>query len=188
MKSLLHITVVLLLVASALAQQSGAPELYRDADAYEIYSQLLPDDWSWQGSRLLLAEATTMVSAPDAGQCFQLQGDQKKKFQEVFDDFTRVNRKAWILLPLLTIDKPYDIVAASQLSDSAGLNWKQQYPGAVSVVTFSAVGFNADRTQALVFINHQCGSQCSAGTYYLLQEKEGKWQPGRLRVGCAYQS
>ncbi len=53
--------------------------------------------------------------------------------------------------------------------------FRQKYPNIKSIVTFSRIGFNAEKTQALVCISHWCGGQCGAGTFYFLMKTSGKW-------------
>ena len=50
---------------------------------------------------------------------------------------------------------------------------------AVVIFEVSAVGFNADRARALVYVGHDCGGMCGGGTYHLLVKKEGHWQNDR---------
>jgi hypothetical protein len=39
----------------------------------------------------------------------------------------------------------------------------------------SAVGFNSDRTRALVYVGHQCGGLCGGGIFHLLMKQNGRW-------------
>lgn len=40
----------------------------------------------------------------------------------------------------------------------------------------SAVGFNRDRTRALVYVGHHCGMLCGGGRYHVLVKTDGRWQ------------
>jgi hypothetical protein len=51
----------------------------------------------------------------------------------------------------------------------------KRYPKAHGVITFSAVGFNQNRTQALVNVSKNCGFLCGRGEFILLQKQNGKW-------------
>ncbi len=51
----------------------------------------------------------------------------------------------------------------------------KKYPKARGIVTFSRVGFNQERTQALVSVSYSCGGLCGQGNFIFLQMKEGKW-------------
>jgi len=57
-----------------------------------------------------------------------------------------------------------------------------RFPGG-RLITLSAVGFNAERTRAMVTVQYDCfppserltESHCSEGTNYFMQKKEGRW-------------
>jgi hypothetical protein len=51
----------------------------------------------------------------------------------------------------------------------------QQYPDAQGTLTFSAVGFNRDQTQALVYAGNQSHWLAGAGFYYLLEKQNDQW-------------
>ena len=51
------------------------------------------------------------------------------------------------------------------------------YRDSAGFVYLSAVGFNADKTVAVVSIGHWCGGLCGEGQYHVLQKKDGRWIP-----------
>ncbi|MBC7795825.1 MAG: hypothetical protein H7Z37_03010 [Pyrinomonadaceae bacterium] len=57
--------------------------------------------------------------------------------------------------------------------------WKMlrlKYPETGHLVTFSRVGFNKKRTQALVSMVRGCGYTCGAGLYFSLNKVNGRWK------------
>jgi hypothetical protein len=59
-------------------------------------------------------------------------------------------------------------------------NWDEfykQYPDSGGFVDLSAVGFNADKTVAIVSKGRWCGSLCGEGAYQVLQKIDGNWIP-----------
>jgi hypothetical protein len=44
-------------------------------------------------------------------------------------------------------------------------------------IELSAIGFNADKTVAVVYMGHLCGGLCGGGQFHVLQKKDGKWEP-----------
>jgi hypothetical protein len=52
-------------------------------------------------------------------------------------------------------------------------NLYKRYPEATGIIRVSAIGFNPERTQALVYVERGCGATCGQGGYVLLS-KEGK--------------
>ncbi len=53
--------------------------------------------------------------------------------------------------------------------------FNKKYPKAKRIISFSRVGFNQERTQALVSVSMSCGGQCGEGGFILLQKENGKW-------------
>jgi len=54
--------------------------------------------------------------------------------------------------------------------------FQDAYPEASGVVSFSRVGFGADKDVALVEMGYLCGDLCGAGGLYLLAKEEGCWK------------
>jgi len=51
----------------------------------------------------------------------------------------------------------------------------KRHPKAHGIITFSGVGINRERTQALVNVSKNCGFLCGQGEFIFLQKKNGKW-------------
>jgi len=47
----------------------------------------------------------------------------------------------------------------------------KEYPASGGFISFSQVGFNPERSQALVYFEHWCGGLCGSGIYVLLVKK-----------------
>jgi hypothetical protein len=78
----------------------------------------------------------------------------------------------------LTSDEEID----SFFKEGVGGGWEafhRKYPKSSGFLTFSRVGFNADKTQALVYKGFSCGGLCGGGGYTLLTKKKGVWVVGR---------
>jgi hypothetical protein len=54
--------------------------------------------------------------------------------------------------------------------------FRQRYPTADAIITFSRVGFNGDKTQALMYVGYQCDWLCGEGSYVLLAKEKGDWK------------
>ena len=53
----------------------------------------------------------------------------------------------------------------------------------------SAVGFNVDKTLALVYVGHSCGGLCGGGSYHLLKKAGEKWVESPWKgVSCSWAS
>jgi hypothetical protein len=89
------------------------------------------------------------------------------------------------------IEKPHEIVS----SDDIGVDFKdggwegfhQRYPDSGGYIIMSAVGFNKEKTQAIVYTGSACGGLCGLWRFHLLEKIDGKWKkvPG---VTCAMYS
>jgi hypothetical protein len=53
----------------------------------------------------------------------------------------------------------------------------QRYPNSGGWIELSAVGFNATKTVAVVYMGHHCGSLCGGGGFHVLEKKNGQWVP-----------
>ncbi|MEZ5419061.1 MAG: hypothetical protein R2708_17230 [Vicinamibacterales bacterium] len=49
-----------------------------------------------------------------------------------------------------------------------------------AAVSFSSLGYDASRTQALVFVNYVCGTLCGHTAYVMLERVEGDWRVAKV--------
>ncbi|MEO8910009.1 MAG: hypothetical protein ABI408_07250 [Gemmatimonadaceae bacterium] len=56
------------------------------------------------------------------------------------------------------------------------LAFLERYPGAWGMLGLSRIAFNAQRTEALVYADHTCGSSCENGDTWFLQRTGGRWR------------
>jgi hypothetical protein len=73
----------------------------------------------------------------------------------------------------------YELVDSIQL-DSIFKNgdwpaYYKRFPGSPGILTFSRVGFSADGTQALFYLNNRCGALCGTGRYVVMEKRNGRW-------------
>lgn len=94
------------------------------------------------------------------------------------NDAPRLQRKLSINIKYLLV-KDEDIEAL--FKDNVMGGWEgfhRKYPKSSGFLTLSRVGFNADKTQALVYKGWSCGGLCGGGGYTLLSKKNGVWSVG----------
>src|SRR5215475_9897693 len=165
---------ILLMIASLLLHQSGAvstdsrPKPYEDAEAYEVYAAILPTDWLWQvqKAKSLVIQRETKVY----NMCLRPDAESEKIIGPAISEYVRLNEKTWLLQQRLNIEKPYQFIATGDLKsifDHGG--WEEfgkQYPGSGGWIELSAVGINADKTVAVVYAGHHCGSLCGGGGFH----------------------
>lgn len=66
-------------------------------------------------------------------------------------------------------------IFSGQNPQLAWQKFNQKFPGANGYINFSNVGFNADRSQALVDTYRKCGQKCGAEQIVLLTKVNGSW-------------
>jgi hypothetical protein len=70
------------------------------------------------------------------------------------------------------------IAPAGRFMSSADYFWQafyEKFPGAVGTVSLSPVGYSRDGAQAVVYVEHGCGSLCGEGRIVLLRRRLGAW-------------
>ena len=161
-----------------------------DKEIYEVYSAVVPmDAWYRENSKVILILADIpprewQIRSPRGA----LTGDAKfmESFEPILASFESANRTAILLRSDFRVAKPTRLVTRAQLDAAferplgteAGDGWegfRHHFPDSAGYLILSAVGFNADRTIALVYEEHRCGGLCGAARYYILQKRQGLW-------------
>ena len=163
--------------ASAAAQQPA----YQVTEAYEVYSAILPSGWTWREakSKKLVIRSDTRTY----DMCLRPEKEYEEIIGPAISDYVRQNEKTWILQKNLSIEKPYEIIRGDEIQSmfEQGLEgWKpfyEKYPDSGGWIELSAVGFNGDKTVAVVYMGHHCGGLCGGGNFHVLQKRDGKWVP-----------
>jgi hypothetical protein len=206
------VLVLLVATGSAIAQpptpssRGNTDELVLTAteekDSYEIYSILLrtemPPQWNITGWAITQETQTFPdTNGRGPGACLQFPVDQKSTYLPLIEDYVTKNMKKLMLkrkfdLPTFALIGPVETkaiqerwqprAASSPSSNSADVSFPLD---ATVIFQISAVGFNADRNRALVYVGHNCGGLCGGGTYHLLVKKDGKWQVDRGYRGAS---
>jgi hypothetical protein len=150
-------------------------------EAYKVYSAILPTI----GQNPLVIGTETQT--PEI--CLQpLDAQSEKVLRPAIDNYLELNAVPWQLQKHFDINRHYEILAEEELKETFrnGMNgspsmggWKtfyERHPDSGGLIELSAVGFNADKTIAVVFIGYHCGEECRGGEFRALENKGGKWQ------------
>src|SRR6185437_14122590 len=178
-----NILVICVTILQAAPKRTGAPQTLDPAlhrEAYEIYATLIPRLWAQEKGVPLLQQETEPSVA--AGGCTILK-TQSGDWADAAADFQRQNAHPWTLQPGLPI--PYQFIRRAKIqADDARL--KQEYPaqwqvrpGSIQYAAVSAVGFNRDRTKAIVDVHLR-----TSGFIVKLELKDGEWRP--VGEGCTW--
>jgi hypothetical protein len=176
----LSLIVSVLWIPTAVTQDSSATQPYDVADAYKIYSLLLPHEESYGFAKdtLMIQEETVSHVSP-VGAC--LTPEVWNKFKDAIAGFNRVQKK-WLLQRHFEIEKSYKLVSSDVIR-----TLPDQPQSASALVFMSAVGFNREKTRAIVYMGSQCGGLCGSATFHLLEKVHGNWTEARV-AGCTAES
>jgi hypothetical protein len=178
---LLALGSILLLYPLFAHQRSVTIQPYDVDEAYKVYSAILPAI----GDHPLVISIQT--ESPEI--CLRpLDAQSESVLRPVIDNYQELNAKSWQLQKHFDINRRYELLANEELKVTFrdGMNggpsaasWKTYYehhPASEGLIQLSAVGFNADKTIAVVFIGYHCGEECRGGEFRALEKKDGKWQ------------
>ena len=186
-------TFSLFIVCTLFAQQSQPPatETYDDHDAYEVYRALLPHEESSSFAKgTIVIKGTTVPSQDSVDEC--LSAETRKRFKDAIADFQRVSQDRKLLRWEFTSETPYEIVSEETINtifkeEGVGRGWEtfyKRYPQSGGYHIFSAVGFNKNKTQAIVYSGSACGGLCGRWSLHVLEKVDGKWKQSPGAVNC----
>ena len=184
----------MVLSQSFLFGQTNQLAIYEDTDAYEVYSALLssPEIVRLSKAKNLAIRQETLRNfgaflddEPSVRICLKPDAESAKIIGTAIDDYLKVNKTKWLLQEKFKLEIPYKLVKSETFISvikpfTEKEDWKEfykQYPDSGGFIDLSGVGFNADKSVAVVSKGRWCGSLCGEGVYYVLQKKDGKWLP-----------
>ena len=182
--------ILLLLVFSSLPTQI-TPSAYDDADAYEVYAAVLPSEWPLRDAhakQLVIRRETKSFQM-----CLKPDSEIEAKVGPAIANYVKLNERQWSLQPILSLATPYQLLEVRKfealMSQGQWDEYYRQYPESGGLIELSAVGFNIDKTIAVVYMGHSCGALCGGGTFHVLEKMDGKWKPFQWKgASCAWAS
>jgi hypothetical protein len=166
--------ILILLVVSFLPNQETL-KAYDDAEGYEVYAAILRTEWPLRAPKakqLIIRHDTKAFQM-----CLKPASEIQAKFGPAIADYVKLNEKTWLVQPKLSFTTPYQFLDISKFYGNDGWNeFYRQYPESGGIVEFSAVGFNVDKTIAVVYMGHLCGPLCGRGGFHVLEKRDGKWK------------
>jgi hypothetical protein len=67
------------------------------------------------------------------------------------------------------------IVSRSELEHGQIGEFQQRFPNNVGYFAISLPGFNFNKTEAILYVDHHCGGLCGGGGYILMRKVNGIW-------------
>jgi hypothetical protein len=149
--------------SQAAANSTSSLQAYTDPDAYEIYSIVVPKETARLKGRTYYIQRETVQVVRDG--CMSTEKNFLDEYSELIENFATANRNPVLLQRQFHLRKRYvlrdqDEIRASIPLHSDGSMSFQHLQKFITVIHLSAVGFNADRTRALVMIEYICGPMC----------------------------
>lgn len=196
-------TAVVAVLALTLLGLGQAPEANRPQglkphvvpEAYGVYAALIPEVLRSKGDRRPVIQDETQAAPFFSSVRDCLPFYDRLLYRDVIEDFDRVNQAPKLLVEgRLRLIQSHELVKRATITQifhgGVEKGWREFYerfPMSRGYSLVSAVGFNSDKTQALVYFGHHCGGLCGFGRFYLLEKKDGKWQVAPI-VGCRWNS
>ena len=184
------LSICLFVSQSVLFGQADQLPLYEDVEAYEVYSAVLslPEVNALSKSKNFVIRHETITNfgtflntEPASSICLRPDAESEKTIGPVIRDFLKVNKMKRRLQAKFKLEIPYQLISFEKiLFITKAEGWDgfyKKYPDSGGFIDLSAVGFNAEKTIAIVSQGRWCGDLCGAGRYYVLQKKDGKWIP-----------
>jgi len=171
-------------VLAAPNQIPAAQTVIDDSESYAVYASLLPGEVATAANgktRELVIQRETSTNNECTLSGAALEGEWKP----VVDDFKLQNARVRMLLPDRDLHSPYTLVPRKEIMaffTKGPESWQgfyRRYPDSGGYIEMSAVGFNASRTRAMVYIAHYCGGLCGGGAHHLLEKVDGSWREAK---------
>jgi hypothetical protein len=166
-----------LLLSQGVTTSGDKTTPYEDQEAYEVYSAILPSEWP-----LRVAHAKTLIIQSETKgyeMCLRPEEEWQEKVGPAISDYVRSNAKPLLLQRRFNVEVTYQLIIATELSSAIKTaGWEgfyQRYPDSGGWMELSAVGFNANKTVAVVYMGHHCGMLCGGGGFHVLEKKDGQW-------------
>jgi hypothetical protein len=154
-----------------------------DIEEYAVYNDLL--EARFKGDELdqvLIIDQTRVNKIKLLEQDLAAFQENTPLASELVASFKERNLQPYQLKPVLDFGVEYQLLTQEEVDELRPLDeasgWQlfyEKYPRAVGFIYLSRVGFNADFTQALVYISWYHYEQPIQGGYYLMIRQDGRW-------------
>lgn len=181
---------VIALPILALAQPPSAEyqqlDSITDTVAYAVYAAVVPATWVRVSKEELLLQQET-ESIDTVISCLASVSAADPEWEATLTNFKSANARARVLQRMLPVEIPYRLIPQAQLlADDTRLALKypgtwQRRPESLEYAAVSAVGFNAAKTKAIVYVRLR-----SRGDLYSRELRDGKWVVVANRGGCGW--
>ena len=179
--------IVFVLIGFVWVGRAQTAAKVEDPDAYAVYSVVFtpePGEKAAKPRRLIIRAETSdyprFSSEPDG--CLEPDAENEARLRPLIDSYRKANKIRSVLQQKFNFPFEYELIPADLIEGfftkkgpGGWADFFKRFPGSGGYVVMSAVGFNPDKTLALVYAGHACGGLCGGGAYHLLKKADGKW-------------
>ena len=179
MRVFIALSAILLFCCVSACHREQPLDTYEDEEAYKVYASILPST-----TPLILRVGTATHDL-----CLvPLDNQAESVLRPAIQNYLELNSRRWLLQSKLNLAQRYTMLPEKELTatfinGTSGVSsrdaWKefqQRHPAYQGWIEVSAVGFNSDKTIAIVYLGYHCGEQCEGGEFKALEKKDGKWR------------
>ena len=171
---------------------SSKPTAPLDDEEYAVYSALLQSLYA-SGAKVLVIDNFVSGCVPvgnnaEGERAWQqslngLPNKLPRLSAKTVTDFKSKSRTCHTIEAKLRLPTKYILISQTERRaifskpdvNKSWQSFQQKYPGAAGYINVSNIGFNEDRTQALVNTFRKCGDKCGGEKMVLLTKVNGKW-------------
>lgn len=169
-------------------------ECILSADDYKVYSAVLDDlsrNLDVKKVHFVIRNSTVVDPAlwrlhnPNASETNPTSSDEAVKDSELrIKTPCRISGEmktsaTFEIVPTETLEAIFRIEEGKDVGQSLANSWKkfyEAYPDSSGFWSFSTIGFNSSKTEAVVYVAHNCGVLCGRGTLFRLSKNAGQWR------------
>lgn len=154
-----------------------------EAEEYEIYKHILEEWFINDSTTHVVIDKFTVNDDSESASYIKRKLSGVKS--ETLADFISRNNNSYELEnnfkinPIVNLITEEDLVSVRrQEKADLGESYKKAFKEKFSTqfrISFSRVGFNRQKNQALLKVGYNCGTTCGEGKYVLLIKKNSKW-------------
>ena len=180
--------ILMILSSSTLSQAAGKvgaiPPEQRD-DVYAIYELVL--NTAQQKNSSGSGSETITINGQSGGRegalsllkCHIPAPAKKAIYTELFRNFRQALKRRWVIERRFRFAMPYILTNRNDSPHPSRHANSTDVPNNQSTIdtiyTLSSVGFNKDRSRALVYTSYSCGSLCGEDSLNILIKIDGRW-------------
>ena len=165
----------------------------RDADAYAIYSALMSSNWLSTDIDTNVLLIQDVAEPARGGRCDLPLERMAQPWHEALAALRQRSANPGVWQPNFTLNLPYRLVPKSTLerffAPTVMDGWTPfaaAYPDARGFIELSPVGYDRDRSHAVVYVTYMCGGLCGEGGYNFWTRQNGEWRPADPAPGSGY--